>query len=105
MCLGIKGQVFQVVDSPLYSLHFLIRASTQLLQHVFHEYNEYVLISPLAHSTVFANIIGHVGITDIDLLSPYNYVPTEWVTLVFLVLFGISTGIRCPFLHRESRLD
>ncbi len=93
MCLGIKGQVFQVVDSPLYPPHFLIRAFIQLLQHVFYEYNEYVLITPFPIArTEYTNIIGHVGITDIDLLSPYNYVPTEWVTLVFLVLFGISTG-------------
>ena len=34
--------------------------------------------------------------SEIDALSPYNYVPTEWVTLTFLVLFGLSTGM----LHR-----
>ncbi|KAI0092753.1 RTA1-like protein [Irpex rosettiformis] len=30
--------------------------------------------------------------TDINSLSPYNYVPTEWVTITFLALFGVSAG-------------
>ncbi|KAF9074170.1 RTA1 like protein-domain-containing protein [Rhodocollybia butyracea] len=28
----------------------------------------------------------------VDIVSPYGYVPTEFVTIIFLVLFGISTG-------------
>ena len=27
-----------------------------------------------------------------DLNSPYSYVPTEWVCIILVVLFGISTG-------------
>lgn len=30
-------------------------------------------------------------IPDIALLSPYNYVPTEWICILILVLFIIST--------------